>query len=154
MPDQSTEQVLVNGAVRYAEEHGGMLRGVIILWDAGGISHEDLLAPSGYFPGLVRSEEAERSAQVVPVQPDQASGPAPQSEQTGRTLTPMERSILEVMATAERPLKQRAIASRMGQPMTPHFKSCCGRLRREGVLRYIPRSGYWRADRELPRPAA
>lgn len=94
------------------------------------------------------------AAAPVPATTTPAPAPSlatPVPAAAGRAFTPMEHGILDVLAVAERPMKQIVLARRMQQKNTPHFRSCCGRLRREGLLVYVVGRGYWRADRE-PHP--
>jgi hypothetical protein len=68
-------------------------------------------------------------------------------------LTPLERSVLDVLAQAERPLKQSAIAARAHARLNSWFRSVFPGLRRAGLIVRVEGpddSGWWLASRPLP----
>lgn len=74
----------------------------------------------------------------------QAATPDAEQAQPGTV-----RAILDVMGTAEKPLKGEAIARRAGKKYNPHFRRTLSQLKREGTLRAVE-GGYWLAARPVP----
>jgi hypothetical protein len=55
---------------------------------------------------------------------------------------PTRQAVLAVLAQAEKPLKQEAIARRAGKRYGPYFRTCCAALGREGLI--VEVDGGWK----------
>jgi hypothetical protein len=77
-------------------------------------------------------------------------GETPGEELRGRTMTDTERDILVLFARAEKPLKGRTVASRLGRSYSSHLRETLAEMVRRGQL-LRARGGYWPADRPIPR---
>jgi hypothetical protein len=76
---------------------------------------------------------------------DNGPGPDPDPVKPSPT-NPTRQSILDVLAQAERPLKQAAIARRAGRRYGPYFRTCCASLRQDGLIVETP-DGWWPVSR-------
>jgi hypothetical protein len=82
-----------------------------------------------------------------------AGKPADATDETVRLeLTERERSVLAVLARAERPLKGRTIATRAGIRYNSHFRDVMSGLKERKLVVSDEERRYWPADRPWPTP--
>ena len=89
----------------------------------------------------------------LPIVVEKATDGAPASAPDAtvpRETTPTEDSIIEVLRTAEKPLKASTIAKRANRKFTNHFRKMVYQMRREGKLVVCDVSLYWLAERGEP----
>jgi hypothetical protein len=76
----------------------------------------------------------------------------PERQVPSHTLTDTERDILVLFARAEKPLKGRTVASRLGRSYSSHLRKTLAAMVRRGQLKRA-HGGYWPSDRPVPRRA-
>jgi hypothetical protein len=151
-PGLQTDRQLIDLIASRVKARGGILRAVKVIWDGDdGIAREELLSPIGPTQHRIFGVTAEPLPFAGYSAPDQVVPPAPAPPAPPK-LTEMEEGIMNTLAACDKPLKQLAIAHRMGRDhVSSHMKKCFVRLRRVGQVQKIPGGGFWRCDRELKR---
>lgn len=71
-------------------------------------------------------------------------------EEAVHKVTEAEREILDLLGRAERPLKGRTVAARLGRSYSSHLRETLADMVRRGQLARGPKGGYWPAGKPPP----